>query len=114
MRRVSLTGSRWHWPHCYAVRPCQPQQPPAQDGAFRALADRYFDDHYKLHPSQATADGFHQFDAQLENRTRATRVSEVQSLHNYLQQFEAMTPATLSPDARIDRELLVIGLQPAP
>ncbi|MDE2280301.1 MAG: hypothetical protein KGK04_12050, partial [Xanthomonadaceae bacterium] len=44
----------------------------AADQAFTRLADRYFDTYYfPTNPSTATSDGFHAWDGQLEDYSRA-------------------------------------------
>jgi uncharacterized protein (DUF885 family) len=60
---------------------------------FRALADQYFDQVYlKYQPSQATALGFHQFDSQLENLSRATIQQQISHLHDFERKVSAFSP----------------------
>ena len=46
--------------------------PPDSSAALRSLADEYFDQvYFRYAPSNGTVDGFHQYDAQLEDYSRA-------------------------------------------
>jgi uncharacterized protein (DUF885 family) len=72
---------------------------------FDKLVDRYFDEYYHYHPSQATSDGFHQYDAQLEDYSLAANAAEIRSLEQLLAQFEA--GGSLSPEAAADREMVI-------
>jgi hypothetical protein len=62
--------------------------------------DRFFDEYFHFNPSSATAAGFHQFDAQLENPSPATREAQIQFLHGAEREFAAAPPSA-------DRELLL-------
>jgi hypothetical protein len=69
----------------------QAQHPsmPASDSAnndkvFNSLADQYFDKYYfKFNPSQGTAAGFHQYDTQLEDYSKASLDQQVTTLKNF-------------------------------
>jgi uncharacterized protein (DUF885 family) len=53
--------------------------------------DRFFDDYYfKFNPTTGTATGFHQYDTQLEDYSRAGVEARVKALHHYEQQFSAL------------------------
>ena len=45
---------------------------PSRDAEFRALADRYFDEvYFPFNPTAGTSAGFHRYDGQLEDYSRA-------------------------------------------
>ena len=69
-----------------------------QASDFSQLVDRYFDAHFHFHPTEATSAGLHQYDAQLEDYSRAGIEAETRSLQGFLKEFEAAPP---SPDREI-------------
>jgi len=55
---------------------------------FAAMADRYFDEYYfKYNPTQGTAAGFHQYDNQLENYSRASINQQIAILKKFKAEF---------------------------
>lgn len=78
---------------------------------FDKLVDRYFDEYYHYHPSQATSDGFHQYDAQLEDYSLAASAAEIRSLEQLLAEFEHFPAKNLSPEAAADREMVIHRIQ---
>ncbi len=81
--------------------------PKAAQADFDKLVDRYFDEYYRYHPSQATADGFHQYDAQLEDDSLAAIAAETRSLEQLLAQFERFPADDLPPESVGDREMVI-------
>jgi len=78
------------------------------DAAFNSLADRYFDEYYfKFSPSQGTAAGFHQYDDQLEDYSRASVERQVALLRKFKPEFEHIAESSLSPDVAVDRRLVL-------
>jgi uncharacterized protein (DUF885 family) len=70
-----------------------PEASPATDLA--ALADRYFDEYYfKFNPSQATQAGFHQYDGQLEDYSRAAIEKQIATLKRFKAEFAKRTAST--------------------
>jgi hypothetical protein len=60
----------------------------SSDQAFAALADRYFDEYYfKFNPSAGTASGFHQYDGQLEDYSRAAVDRQIALLKKFKAEF---------------------------
>jgi uncharacterized protein (DUF885 family) len=55
--------------------------------------DRFFDDvYFKFNPTTGTASGFHQYDALLEDYSKATVVTQTRALHAAEKQFAALAP----------------------
>jgi len=81
--------------------------PKVAQADFDKLVDRYFDEYYRYHPSQATSDGFHQYDTQLEDYSLAAIAAETRSLEQLLTVFERFPVEGLSADAAADRELVI-------
>jgi hypothetical protein len=53
-----------------------------------ALVDRFFEAEFRFHPTEATADGFHQYDSKFEDDSRAGIDAEIASLKAFLPQFQ--------------------------
>src|SRR5437870_3616729 len=74
---------------------------------FNQLVDAYFDDYFKVNPSQATNVGFHQYDRQLEDFSLAAHQRNRHRLLEYLAAFQAVNPGPLSLLERDDREIMI-------
>jgi uncharacterized protein (DUF885 family) len=91
------------------------QNKPAQPGgaasagsasAFNNLADRYFDEYYfKFNPSAGTQAGFHQYDDQLEDYSRASVDRQIAVLKKLKKEAATIQPQT--PAESIDYALIV-------
>src|SRR5436189_3711941 len=83
-----------------------PEARPVDSNAanFNSMVDKFFDFYFPLHPSTATAAGFHQFDAKLEDYTAAGQQELARQLKDYLSKFEAVDRAKLPPDTAADLE----------
>src|SRR5579864_3675344 len=81
--------------------------PTVTQADFDKLVDRYFDEYYRYHPSQAMSDGFHQYDAQLEDYSLAVIAAETRSLEQFLGQVEHFPAEGLSAEAAADREMVI-------
>src|SRR5437870_1881943 len=78
---------------------------------FHELVDAYFDDYFRINPSQATTVGFHQYDHQLEDFSLAAHQRNRLKLLAYLKEFQVINPRTLSPNDRDDREIMIASIQ---
>jgi uncharacterized protein (DUF885 family) len=58
--------------------------------SFPQQVDRFFDELFKFNPTLATQTGFHQYDSQLEDYSRAGVDAQVKFLHRAEQQFAAL------------------------
>src|ERR1041384_2053827 len=79
-----------------------------RDAEFARLADRYFDEVlFRYDPAQATQAGFHQYDQQLPNGSRAEVLAEIEALKKIEKEVDGFGARGLSPSAAADRELLL-------
>jgi uncharacterized protein (DUF885 family) len=70
------------------------------------LVDEFFDGYFELHPSQGTASGFHQYDAKLEDFSRAAVDKEMAWANDWLKRLQNFDTKTLSAEQRQDYELV--------
>ena len=73
---------------------------------FDRLVDNYFDFYFKFHPKEATAAGFHQYDAKLEDYSRASREGEISNLRLFAAEFDRIDPAKLPAESAGDLDFL--------
>ncbi len=80
----------------------------AADASFAALADEFFDSYYfPNNPTQATQDGIHRYDDQLEDYSRAQVDREIAALRKLDARFSAVDPQPLDEMTRGDRDLVL-------
>src|SRR5947207_3046320 len=79
--------------------------------SFNAMVDKFFDFYFPLHPSTATAAGFHQFDAKLEDYTAAGQQELARQLKDYLSKFEAVDRAKLPPETAADLDWVMASIR---
>ena len=87
-----------------------PHAAPASDieKTFTLLGDQYFDEYYfKFYPSQGTAAGFHQYDNQLENYSRATIDQQIVTLKGFQKLVGKIDLQQLNSEQRVDQWLLL-------
>jgi uncharacterized protein (DUF885 family) len=86
---------------------------PASDSAnndkvFNSLADQYFDKYYfKFNPSAGTAAGFHQYDSQLEDYSKASLDQQITTLKNFQKVIAKIDPLQLSAATQVDHTLVL-------
>jgi uncharacterized protein (DUF885 family) len=76
------------------------------DAAFAALVTEITDDYYRTNPSAATYLGVHTYDDALEDLSAAGQAAAAGRAKAFRARLDAIDPATLTEDARIDREFL--------
>jgi uncharacterized protein (DUF885 family) len=81
-------------------------EPPKNPTEFNRLADNYFDFYFQFHPKEATAAGFHQYDAKLEDYSRASREGEIANLRTFASDLERINPAKLPVESAADLAFL--------
>lgn len=77
---------------------------------FNTLVDKYFDFYFQNNPAEATQDGFHQYDAKLEDYSAAGRAHEIAGLKDYLAQFEKLDRSGLPPDTAADLDWMISSI----
>ncbi len=92
-------------PPAAAAAPATSAPAPSSE-AFSKFVDDFFDARFAYLPSQATEDGFHQYDSKLEDRSRARIEARIAELKGFLARVQAMDRAGLSFDDRIDADAI--------
>ena len=87
------------------ARNSAPASAPAFDAQYDRLVDQYFDGYFRFHPTEGTSAGFHQYDSQLEDFSRASLDRDLAFLKEYQQKFADVHPPS-QPAAAADLELL--------
>ena len=83
-----------------------------RDAQFGRLADRYFEEvAFRFDPVQATAAGFHQYDALLPTGSKSEIQSEIAGLRNFEREIGGFDAHGLSPTVAADRELLLAQIR---
>src|SRR5688572_4341241 len=101
-----LRALRWTTLFCLTtVLACQREQA----SSFSAFVDRYLDDFARRHPSIAAGNGLHQHDDLLDDFTAAGIAQEIAALRGDAETLAAYDTATLTPDERVDR-LILLGV----
>jgi len=80
---------------------------------FAKASDEYFDQvYFRYAPSTGTLDGFHQYDAQLEDFSRKAVDAEITALKSFEQRIEAIQPDPSPADfvPRSDREIVLANI----
>ncbi len=70
--------------------------------AYDKLIDDYFDGYYAFHPTEGTADGFHQYDSMLEDFSTRSREAEIAFLQTQKGKFAGFPASQLNDDQRAD------------
>jgi len=80
-------------------------EPPA---GWDRLVDQYFDDYYfPFHPTAGTSAGFHRYDTQLEDYSRAGVEAEIKALKQARGKIEGFSASGLTAEQQSDRELVL-------
>jgi uncharacterized protein (DUF885 family) len=85
--------------------PAQPQ------AAFDKLVDEYFNFYFQFHPTEGTQAGLHQYDAKLEDFSRAGIDGEVTGLVQFQKKFNSIPSRQLSQESVGDLEVLTASIQ---
>jgi uncharacterized protein (DUF885 family) len=79
---------------------------------FVQLADDYFDQvYFHYAPTAGTLAGYHQYDTQLENLSRASIDAEIAALKDFEKRVEAVPEAPLDQTTRGDRALVLNSIE---
>jgi len=74
---------------------------------FDTAIDGFFDRYYAFYPTAAAGAGLHAYDPLLGSRDSAAMATWIDVLHGLEDRFEAIDMAALTPDQRLDRELVL-------
>jgi uncharacterized protein (DUF885 family) len=80
------------------------------ESTFNTLVDQYFDFYFRVNPTTATQTGFHQYDSQLEDFSRAGVESQVAGLEKFHKQFSAIQRAALPEESAGDLDVLTSSI----
>lgn len=75
--------------------------------AFDDLAARFLDELFAVDPVTATVIGDHRFDGRWPDTSEAGRLERLALYQRWNAAFEALDPSSLTPDERIDRDLVL-------
>jgi len=75
------------------------------------LVDGFFDQYFKLNPTQGTSAGFHQYDSDLEDYSRSGINREIAFAHDYLGRLKKFDSSVLPLEERQDYQLVTNKLQ---
>jgi uncharacterized protein (DUF885 family) len=91
----------------FAIGPIRP----GESGRLDSLGRESFRALWEFHPVDATRCGFHEFDGRLGDYSPARTAALKLAVGRFLAQLDRLDTLKLSPDDRIDRELLVSNLK---
>jgi uncharacterized protein (DUF885 family) len=83
----------------------------SSQAAFDHLVDEYFDFHFQFHPTEGTQAGLHQYDAKLEDLSRARVDAEIAGLTQFQKRFDSIQSTQLSQESLGDLEILTSSIQ---
>ena len=75
------------------------------------LVDEFFEQYFKLNPTQATSAGFHQYDSDLEDYSRRGIDNQIALAHDYLRRLENLDSSALALEERQDYQLVSNSLK---
>jgi uncharacterized protein (DUF885 family) len=90
---------------CNSDKPLIPIEPVSSE-AFRIFVEDYFKAYFELNPSQATADGFHEYDGKLESYSAETFQNRAAALRSFNSRLDGLRREKLRPDEAIDAAIL--------
>ncbi|HEY0477723.1 MAG TPA: DUF885 family protein, partial [Kofleriaceae bacterium] len=94
-----------------SARPAADRRPGGADAAFTRLVDDYFEAGARYSPTQAVGNGFHAYDAQIEDRSRARIEQRIAELHGFADRLGQLDRAALGFDNAIDAEAIAADLR---
>ena len=96
---------------CAKDAPAPAAQAGAASAEFAEFVDEYFDASFRYSPSWATYVGIHDYDRQLNERSREAIEARIAQLHGYLDLLLEIDRAQLSFDEQIDAEALEMNIR---
>ncbi len=80
---------------------------------FTTLVERFIDEFFRLEPTRATSAGMHAHDHRWPDASERGRLARLAFAERWLTELAGLADATLTPDERIDRDLLAMELAAA-
>jgi len=96
---------------CAKDAPAPPAQASAASAEFAEFVDEYFDAAFRYSPSWATYVGIHDYDRQLNERSREAIEARIAQLHGYLDLLMEIDRLQLSFDEQIDAQALEMSIR---
>jgi uncharacterized protein (DUF885 family) len=96
---------------CFVSFLCAAQTRSSSSAEFDELVDEAFDSYYKFNPTIATADGFHQYDTQLEDFSQASINAQITESKQFVTRFQSFPKAGLSAASVGDLEFWISRIQ---
>ncbi|MEP7365943.1 MAG: DUF885 domain-containing protein [Acidobacteriota bacterium] len=84
---------------------------PGKSVAFAKFVDAYFDASNAWSPTGAVTNGFHEYDARIEDRSKAAHEARIALLKTQSEELAALRKTALAPDEAIDAELIESAIQ---
>lgn len=81
--------------------------PGKKDAEFEALVKEFVSEIFKRSPIEATFMGVHDYDAELDDFSRAAVEEEIDWLKRMVARFEAIVPDSLSLNCQVDRDIVI-------
>ncbi len=85
--------------------------PAAAAESFAHVADRYWDEELAHDPALATSQGVHDYDGKLMDYSPAAVAKYLARQHEWIKSLAAVDQKPLTPDERIDLQLLVLRVK---
>src|SRR4051794_22688328 len=82
------------------------RKPTSADESFTQLADNFFDADARYSPTSAIGNGFHAYDAQIEDRSRARIEARIAELHGFLDRLGRLERGALGEGNAIDAQAI--------
>ena len=91
---------------CSPVQQTAPPTPVQPPSSFASFADEYFAALFTFRPSQGTEQGFHEYDAQIEDLSASAVQLRVDTLNRLQARLDTLQAGPLSSDDRIDAVMI--------
>jgi uncharacterized protein (DUF885 family) len=91
--------------------PLLAQTQPSSNSDWNKLVDDFFSDYFQMNPTAGTYAGFHQYDTQLEDYSRAGVEKQTRIAHQWLDRLSKYDPKTLSAEEQQDFRLVENSLK---
>ena len=78
---------------------------------FDQLSEKYFESLFHNDPDAATVMGIHTYDNLAPDYSAGGIAEKIASFKSYLKEFESLSPDSLSPQGRIDRQLIISDIK---